>query len=72
MLTEEVEEAQNGDSQKVFGIIEMSVCSWVLASIGIINRRLSNLNAGVILFWHPLIGFLASLLVVSVYSAIMN
>jgi hypothetical protein len=30
------------------------------------------LNAGVILFWHPLIGLLLSLLVVGAYSLIMN
>lgn len=39
--TEELDEAENGDGKMIFGIIEMFLCSWVMASIGILNRKLS-------------------------------
>jgi hypothetical protein len=53
----EEESSEPSQTGKIFGIIEMLVCSWVFASLGILNRRLSEVDPGVVLFWHSSIGF---------------
>ena len=63
-----VKEIDGGMDMQVFGLILVSVNSWIYASNCVLNRALSQVQPAIVLFWHGLCGLTFAISMILVES----